>query len=178
MKEFMQTLYTVADNAFLSVQFNPQYVKQYRLIGFDNKVGALKDTSTAIEGGEVGSAYSMIVAFEIVPVEGFQKSLIEPVNFLLHFQNTASHTACEMTEQPQLFFTPFAQLANAYKFASAVVMFGSLLRGSKYVKDVSWSDVTNLAKPVVDLNNYSQKEFLDLLELAKKLYGKKRKKEE
>lgn len=63
MKEFMQTLYTVADNAFLSVQFNPQYVKEYRLIGFDNKVGALKDTSATIEGGEVGSAYSTIAAF-------------------------------------------------------------------------------------------------------------------
>lgn len=178
MKEFMQTLYTVADNAYLSVQFNAQYVKQYRLIGFDNKVGALKDTTAAIEGGEVSSAYSMIVAFEIVPVEGHQKQLIDPVNFSLRFQNANSHTVCEMNEQPQLFFTPFAQLSNPYKFAGAVIMFGSLLRGSKYVKEVSWSDVINLAKPVVDANNYSQKEFLELAELAKKLYGKKRKKEE
>ncbi|GAA4727850.1 vWA domain-containing protein [Flavisolibacter ginsenosidimutans] len=178
MKEFMQTLYTVADNAFLSVQFNPQYVKQYRLIGFDNKVGALKDTSAVIEGGEVGSAYSMIVAFEIVPVEGYQKSLTDPVNFLLRFQNTANHTACEMSEQPQLFFTPFNQLASPYKFASAVIMFGSLLRGSKYVKDVSWTEILNTAKPAADVNNFSQKEFLELVELAKKLYGKKRKKEE
>lgn len=178
MKEFMQTMYTVADNAFLSVQFNPQYVKEYRLIGFDNKVGAIKDTAATIEGGEVGSAYSMIAAFEIVPVEGYQKSLTDPVNFLLRYQNTNNHTACEMSEQPQLFYTPFNQLSNPYKFASAVVMFGSLLRGSKYVKDVTWTEVTNLAKPAVDANNFSQKEFLELVEMAKKLYGKKRKKEE
>ncbi len=178
MKEFMQTLYTVADNAFLSVQFNPQYVKEYRLIGFDNKVGAIKDTAATIEGGEVGSAYSTIAAFEIVPVEGYQKSLTDPVNFLLRYQNSNSHTACEMAEQPQLFYTPFNQLSNTYKFASAVVMFGSLLRGSKYVKDVTWADITTLAKPAVDPANFSQKEFLQLVELAKKLYGKKRKKEE
>ena len=67
MKEFMQTFYTVADDAYLNVQFNPQYVKEYRLIGFENKMGAIKDTSATIEGGTIGSAYSMLVAFEIVP---------------------------------------------------------------------------------------------------------------
>ena len=178
MKEFMQTLYTVADDAFLSVQFNPKYVKEYRLIGFDNKVGAIRDTAAGIEGGEVGSAFSLLVAFEIVPVEGYQKQLTDPAGYLLRFQNSNNHTVCEMNEQPQLFFTPFNQLSNDYKFASAVIMFGSLLRGSKYVKEATWSDVINVAKPAVDLTNYSQKEFLDLVELAKKLYGKKRKKEE
>lgn len=178
MKEFMQTLYTVADDAFLSVQFNPQYVKEYRLIGFDNKVGAIKDTAATIEGGEIGSAFSMMVAFELVPVEGYQKSLTDPVNFLLRFQNSANHTACEMSDQPQLFYTPFAQVANAYKFASAVIMFGSLLRGSAFVKDITWADITNLAKPIIDPANFSQTEFLSLVEMAKKLYGKKRKKDD
>ena len=178
MKEFMQTLYTVADDAYLSVQFNPQYVKEYRLIGFDNKIGAIKDTAANVEGGEIGSAFSLIVAFEIVPVRDDQKQLTDPANFILRYQNTNNKTACEMSEKPQLFFTPFAQLSNSYKFASSVIMFGSLLRGSKHVKDVSWNDVMNLAKPAADLTNYSQKEFLELVEMAKKLYGKKRKKEE
>jgi Ca-activated chloride channel family protein len=83
-----------------------------------------------------------------------------------------------MNEKPQLFFTPFNQWSNAHKFASAVIMFGSLLRGSKYVKNVSWTDVVNIAKPAADLSNYSQKEFLELVEQAKRLYGKKRKKED
>ncbi|HYO21233.1 MAG TPA: von Willebrand factor type A domain-containing protein [Flavisolibacter sp.] len=178
MKEFMQTLYTVADDAFLSVQFNPKYVKEYRLIGFDNKIGAIKDSAANIEGGEIGSAFSLIVAFEIVPVEGYQKQLTDPANFILRYQNANNNTSCEMSENPQLFFTPFAQLSNSYKFASSLIMFGSLLRGSKHVKDVSWNDVINVAKPAVDMNNYSQKEFLELVEMAKKLYGKKRKKEE
>ena len=81
-----------------------------------------------------------------------------------------------MSEKPELFFTPFAQLQDSYKFASAVIMFGSLLRGSKHVKDVTWNDIMSLAKPSVDATNFSQKEFLELVELAKKLYGKKRKK--
>jgi len=176
MQEFMQTLYTVADDAYLSVQFNPQYVKEYRLIGFDNKIGAIKDNSADVEGGEISSAFSMVVAFEIVPVAGYQKQITDPANFSLRFHNTSNNTSCEMSEKPELFFTPFAQLQNSYKFASAVIMFGSLLRGSKHVKDITWNDIMNLAKPSVDATNFSQKEFLELVELAKKLYGKKRKK--
>jgi Ca-activated chloride channel family protein len=67
LKEFMQTLFSVADDAYLTVKFNDAYVKDYRLIGFDNKYGAIRDTTARIEGGEIGSAYSILVAFEVVP---------------------------------------------------------------------------------------------------------------
>ncbi len=178
LKEFMQTLYTVADDAFLSVQFNPQFVKEYRLIGFDNKVGAIRDAKANIEGGEVGPAYSSIAAFEIVPVEGYLKEITQPVNFSLRFKNKDAQALSEITERPQVSFIPFNQLTNANKFASAVIMFGSLLRGSKFVKGITWAEVLDVAKPAVDMTNYSQKEFLSLVEQARKLYGKKRKKDE
>ena len=97
---------------------------------------------------------------------------------MLRFKNSSNNTSCEMIEQPKLFFTPFNQLANSHKFASAVIMFGSLLRNSRFVKDITWNDILDIARPVADLKNYSQKEFLELVEQAKKLYGKKRKKEE
>src|SRR6185369_12862119 len=63
MREFTQTLYAVADNVYMNVEFNPDYVKEYRLIGFDNKVGAINDSSSVIEGGEIGSGHSIIAAF-------------------------------------------------------------------------------------------------------------------
>jgi Ca-activated chloride channel family protein len=178
LKEFLQTIHTVADDAFLTIRFNPKYVKEYRLIGFDNKVGAINDTAANLEGGEIGPGYSMLTAFEIVPAENLQSQVSDPVQFSLHYKNSGVHTQCEMTEQPQLFFTPFNQLSDAQKFASAVIMFGSLLRYSKHVKNISWNEVLTIAKPAVDLHNFSQVEFLQLVELAKKLYGKKRKKEE
>ncbi len=49
LKEFVQILYTVADDVYLNVHFDPAYIKEYRLIGFDNKVGAIKDSSAIIE---------------------------------------------------------------------------------------------------------------------------------
>ena len=67
MKEFTQTLYTIADDAHMHVTFDPSLVRQYRLIGFDNKVGALADSTAEVEGGEIGSGQAITVAFEIEP---------------------------------------------------------------------------------------------------------------
>jgi Ca-activated chloride channel family protein len=52
VKELTQTLYTVADDAYLNIQFNSNLVSEYRLIGYDNKLKALADTLSEVEGGE------------------------------------------------------------------------------------------------------------------------------
>lgn len=183
LTEYMQTLYTVADDAYLDVQFNPDYVKQYRVIGFDNKVGAIKDMEATIEGGDIGSGYSTLIAFEITPAQNV-KWVSEnnfrnaPVNFNLRYRLPSDTSGVlHLTETPEIYFTPFKDLPEFYKFASAVVMFGSLLRKSKFVKDVSWNDVLEIADASAASDNYSQKEFVSLVQKAKKIYSKKRKKE-
>lgn len=178
LKEYLQTVYTVADDAYLTVRFDPKYVKEYRLIGFENKVGAISDTTANLEGGDVGSAYSVMAAFELVAAGDLQREPTEPVQFSLRYKDPADHTQWETVEQPSLSFTPFQQLAAEQKFASAVILFGSLLRASKYVKNISWNDLLELGKTCVNKKDYAQTEFLSLAEQAKKLYGKKRKKEE
>ncbi|RYZ81652.1 MAG: VWA domain-containing protein, partial [Proteobacteria bacterium] len=67
VKEFTQNVYSVADDASLNIHFDEDYVKEYRLIGFDNKLKALSDSIMEIEGGEVGSGHSMLSVVEIVP---------------------------------------------------------------------------------------------------------------
>lgn len=178
LKEYMQTLYTVADDVYLTVRFDPKYVKSYRLIGFDNKVGAISDVTADLEGGEISPAYSVLAAFEIEPAGDLKKEAFDPVQFLLRYKIPGDHQQCEIAEQPRLTHTPFQQLSNAQKFATDVIIFGSLLRNSKHVKNLSWNDVLELGKTCVDKGDYSQTEFLTLVEQAKKLYGKKRKKEE
>ncbi len=69
VKELTQTFYAVADDVFMNVQFNPGMVKQYRLMGFDNKKDALADSSNDLEGGEIGSGNSALAIFEIVPTQ-------------------------------------------------------------------------------------------------------------
>jgi len=182
LTEYMQTLYTVADDAYLDLQFDPDYVKQYRVIGFDNKVGAIKDAQATIEGGNIGSGYSTLIAFEITPTQRTKmmnenKLPIQPVSFDLKYKfPTDTAHIFHLNETPEIYFTPFKDLPKCHQFASSVIMFGSLLRKSKFIKDISWNEVQEIATTSAASDNYSQKEFVSLVQIAKTIYGKKTKK--
>jgi Ca-activated chloride channel family protein len=179
LKEFTQTLYSVADDAYLNVGFDPAYVKEYRLIGFDNKVGAIKDTQAIIEGGDIGPAYSSLVAFEIVPSDKAMATMLagsayQPVRFSLQYRLPAQLKSSLFTSIPEMKFVPFLQAAVSYRFAASVILFGELLRGSKFVKDTNWSNVLQMAAASADMQNFSQREFLALVQQAKMIYSKKK----
>jgi Ca-activated chloride channel family protein len=182
LKEFTKTLYAVADNAYMNVDFNPEYVKEYRLIGFDNKVGALRDTLSVIEGGEIGSGHSMMAMFEIVPTEinkgaikdNFMTGKFAEIKLKYHLPN--DNKECNFSHQSLFEFIPLSDLDKSYHFSSAVAMFGSLLRSSSFVKEISWNDIVSLAESSSGKDDLLQKEFLQLVQEAKKLYSKVKKK--
>jgi Ca-activated chloride channel family protein len=177
LKEFLQTLYTVADDVYLTLNFNPRYVKEYRLIGFDNKVGAIKDTSATIEGGEISSAFSLLVAIEIVPLgESDLTKPVYPAAYTLQYKVPKDERILEEAKADPVSFTPFNELDRSYRFASSVMLFGLLLRESKYVKQGgAWNELIQLANASADMQNIAQTEFLSLIEQAKLHYGKKKK---
>lgn len=182
LKEFTQTLYAIADNAYMNVDFNPEYVKEYRLVGFDNKVGALRDTLAVIEGGEIGSGHSMIAMFEIVPTEinkgaikdNFMTGKFAEVKLKYHLPNDTRE--CNFSYKSLFDFIPFNELDKCYQFSSAVAMFGSLLRTSSFVKNIGWNDIVSLAESSSGKDDLLQKEFLKLVQQAKTLYTKVKKK--
>jgi Ca-activated chloride channel homolog len=180
MQEFTQTVYAVADDAYLDLNFNPAIVKSYRLIGFDNKLQALSDSSKGIQGGEIGSGHSLLAMFELNPTsqnldflhvgkKGFART---ELHYKLPGDTVARKTGYDFP------FTPiaFGELPPTYRFASAVAMFGGILKKSQFMKDVSWDDVNQIASQSFDPNDVSQKEFIDLIDKAKKLYAKQKKK--
>ncbi len=182
LKEFTQTLYAVADNVYMDVVFNPEYVKEYRLIGFDNKVGALRDSSSAIEGGEIGSGHSMLALFEIVPTE-INKGAIKD-NFTigkfaeinLKYQHPNSEKTSTFNYTSRFDFTPFEELGKCHQFSASVAMFGALLRNSPFIKNIGWNDIISLAQASSGSNDLLQKEFVTLVQQAKTLYSKVKKK--
>lgn len=176
LKEFTQTLYAVADDAYLNIEFNPNYVKQYRLIGFDNKAGALSDTLAVIEGGEIGSGYSMMGIFEIEPAERTDTVMIERLAQLKLRYNLPQDTVTkEFVYNSYYNYEPFDKIEQCYRFSAAVAMFGTLLRGSSMSKNLNWNDLVNLAVSTADMEDINQKEFVNLVQQAKGLYGKKKK---
>ncbi len=182
--EFAGTLYAVADDVLLNVDFNPDYVKEYRLIGFDNKVEALRDSLSVIEGGEIGSGQSMIAAFEIVPTELSEK-IIEgnyaAGNFSylkLQYQlPELKDSICgNFNFTSPLIFIPFDKLDTSYRFSATVIMFGSLLRSSSFTKKVSWNELITFAENSSAKDSPVQKEFIGLIQQAKNIYSKGKKK--
>jgi len=179
VKEFTQTLYTVADDAYLNIKFNPKLVKEYRLIGFDNKKKALADTMSEVEGGEIGSGHSMLALFELVPAISdsdfySEKDLLARVD--IHYTLPNDSVGRHSHYNALYRFSAFDDLPNCYRFASAVAMYASLLKRSKSIRRISWSDVIILANESYNPNDYLQKEFVGMVEKAKKIYAKSRKK--
>jgi Ca-activated chloride channel family protein len=182
LKEFTRTLYSVADNVYMNVEFNPDYVKEYRLIGFDNKVGALRDSLSVIEGGEIGSGHSMIALFEIVPTE-INKVAVKNntaagkfANINVQYQKPGNANQQHFNITSRFEFIPFNNMDKCYHFSAAVAMFGSILRSSLYIKNTGWNDIISLAQASSGSNDLMQKEFVALVNRAKALYSKNKKK--
>lgn len=179
LKEFTQTMYAVADDVYLNVKFNPVFVKQYRLIGFDNKVGALTDSLAAIEGGEIGSANNTMVVFELAPTPFYEnekeKSLpgqhLATVEMI--YKIPRDTTVYQFTTASPYDLIPFENTDKRIQFSTAVALFGSLLRESAFIKSSSWNEVYSLAAAAHNPDDKPQAEFLTLVQAAKNIYSKK-----
>lgn len=181
VKEVTQTFFAVANDVFLNVHFNPEIIKQYRLIGFDNKKDAIADTTGNLDGGEVGSGNNVMAIFEVVPQSSdtFSPALAvkDPIagvslNYSLN-NNTRVHK--ELKYDCMDNYEEFAEIDKDYRLAAAIAMFGMRLRQSNYLQKTDWKDIERIALQAYNPKDYLQSEFIRLLEIAKKIYPKKKK---
>lgn len=184
VKELTQTLYTAADDVYMNVDFNPELVKSYRLIGFDNKRIALADSGSVLEGGEIGSGHSVIAVFELVPAQAnittagstdLQKNI---ASVGIHYKLPGTKLSRFATYQCPFKYQAFNESASFVRFTTAVTLFGALLRKSEHVKNYGWSDLVAITQNAVDTSDKMQKEFFDLVVKAQNIYepAKKKKK--
>lgn len=178
VKELTQTLYSVADDASLNINFNNEYVKEYRLIGFNNKLKALTDSIMEVEGGEVGSGHSSMILFEILPSEKLL-NLTNPVDEHIAFVNINYRLPQDTIRKVSDFnvrcnYKQFSLQPACIRFATSVAMFGSLLKESPYTRKISWNETIMYATEAYDRNDAVQKEFISIIEKAKKIYSKRK----
>lgn len=178
VKELTQTLYTVANDVTMNVNFNPAMVKEYRLIGYDNKKNAITDSTSILEGGEIGSGSGITAVFEIIPGKKDSTSfdhlsrdtIVEiKLNYRLPDDSTQNTYNYACTNN----YKEVKNINNDLKFATSLTMFGLMLKNSKYGGNISWIDIEKIAKESVDTNDYLQNEFLSIVENARKIYAKK-----
>lgn len=182
ISEFSKTMYAVANDASVNVYFNPYYVKKYRLIGFDNRKELLENSLPELEGGEVGSGHSLMAVFEIEPVDAMYDSIMRnnpDVNIAqlqLHYKMPQSGKQVSANFPVSNNFENFKNCDSSIRFAASVIMFGGLLKQSELWEQLNWDDILKIARNAATENDFSQKEFITLVEKAKVIYEPYKKK--
>lgn len=190
VEEFFQTIYAVAEDVVMKVQFNHHWVSDYRLIGFDNKKTTDEKfiTSDELEGGEVGSGHSVMAVFEMkmrdkdnTDFAGLLKDdILACID--INYKKPADSVRYAEAFTADLQNNDRSVSEKEYQFANCVLMFASLLRQSGFIGELEWSYLLSSTKQSVDPANKLQAEFLQLVQQAMKLYKdpkkKKKKKEE
>ncbi len=175
IKELTQTFYAVADDVSLNVSFNAAMVKEYRLLGFDNKKDAFLDASSELDGGDLGSGNSTLAIFQITPTD-LNKLTDDFAQADKIAELQLNYTDFNDTlQQHANFEVPFnfkllSEVDKEYKFASALSLFGLLLKKSKYIGAGSWLLVKSLAENSADKTIFLEAQFLNLINKAQSIY--------
>lgn len=181
VQELTQTFYAVANDVLMNVQFNASMVKEYRLVGFDNKRDAIADETNDLEGGEIGSGNSTLAVFEIVPTEQnlhSNKAGVEEAiaHLQLKYSSLSDSSMLKIEHTVPNNYLPFESIHKDLQFATVVSMLALKLKQSSYINGIDWLTINLLAQKVVNKNDYLQNEFLKLLEKVPKIYPEKKNK--
>ncbi len=175
------TLITVAKDVKIQVEFNPQYVSGYRLVGYENRLLRNEDFhNDKVDAGEIGAGHTVTALYEIIPGEGGGQTLKyqqagEPVGSTelltvsLRYKAPNGDTS-KLMEHPVEADSYHQEMSDNLQFASAVAEFGMVLRDSENKGKASLEHVMELAEPCVkaDSDGY-RKEFLQLVQQAEEM---------
>ncbi|MGN6818601.1 MAG: vWA domain-containing protein [Sphingomonas sp.] len=161
--ELSATMVTIAKDVKVQVEFNPAAVKQYRLIGYENRALAEEDfDNDAVDAGDMGAGHQVTALYEVVPAAGagWLPDRRYPANVATAPAGTGSELcfvklryklpeggASKLISRP----VPAVMLRDAtaprgdMAFVTAVAAFGQKLRGDKYLGSYSFADIQRLA---------------------------------
>jgi Ca-activated chloride channel family protein len=188
VQEFGGTLFTVAKDVKIQVEFNPARVQSYRLLGYENRTLAREDfADDRKDAGELGSGHSVTALYEIVPVGAtpvavgddsltYQDVSLRPgarrsgelMTVRLRYKDPQGATS-RLLEQP-VRDRSGGTASEDMRFASAVAAFALLLHDSEHRGQASYDQVLSLARGARgdDPQGY-RGEFIGLVESARTL---------
>lgn len=185
------TLYTIAKDVKIQVEFNPAKVAGYRLIGYENRLLADRDfNDDTKDAGEIGAGHSVTALYEIVPAgQKVDNGGIELK--YSKYEPTGTNFGSEMATVKLRYKEPdgdesklltMGVLDNArsvesasenLKFAAAVAQFGLVLRDSRYKGSSNFSSVIQLANNALGVDARERRtEFLDMVNRAGSISGR------
>ena len=184
------TLFTIAKDVKLQLEFNPAKVKAYRLIGYENRMLRKEDfADDTKDAGELGAGHTVTALYEVIPYGS--KEEIPGTDELKYQNNKISPKAFKnkeiltlklrykepSAEKSQLIVHPLlddsvvlARTSDNFKFSAAVAAFGMMLRDSEFKGDASYESVLELARDGKGEDRFGYRaEFIQLVERCRLL---------
>lgn len=196
VNEFGGTLFAIAKDVKLQLEFNPAKVAGYRLIGYENRMLNKEDfNDDKKDAGELGSGHTVTALYEIIPAGVFSDFLknVDPLKYAKSFKKLSPgvftdelltvkfrYKSPEKNNSDLIVHTvkdagmAFGQTSDNFRFATAVADFAMLLRGSEYKGTGTYSQVLAIANNALgkDEEGY-RKEFIGLVKVAEALTNSK-----
>jgi len=189
VEEAGSTLFTIAKDVKLQVEFNPALVSEYRLIGYETRALNREDfNNDKVDAGDIGAGHTVTALYEITPVNSEAKLVDD-----LRYGNNQASFAGDANEYGFLkirYKLPDSDTSNLItrpietadetryttrtikdaQFAASVAAFGQLLRGGQYTGDYSYDDLIKLANDAKGKDEFGYRaEFINLVRLAKSI---------
>ncbi|WP_108804341.1 VWA domain-containing protein [Aquimarina sp. Aq107] len=179
-KEFGGTLYTIAKDVKIQVEFNPGKVQAYRLIGYENRLLADEDfVDDTKDAGELGSGHTVTALYEIIPV-GVKSNYIkstpdlkytdtkitknygdELLTVKFRYKKPQGNKSIEMVH---ILKTDKKQVSKDFNFAASVAWFGMKIRKSRYITNKNINDIITMAEENRSLDRQGYRaEFIRLM---------------
>jgi len=162
------TLQVIARDVKIQVDFDPEVVRSYRLLGYENRdVDDDKFRDDKEDGGEIGSGHSVTALYEIKFQDNVDKDKLGTI-FIRH-KDPDSDEVTEISRDIRrgMFHEHFTDASNSFKLAAAAAEFSEILRKSYWAKDSSLDKVLDLAREVYNADNENA-DILELLNLITK----------
>jgi len=188
-KEFKGSMFAIAKDVKIQIEFNPKQVQSYRLIGYENRKLRPEDfKNDAIDAGELGSNHTVTALYEIIPV-GVKSDYLnvqpddlkytktettssnytnELATIKFRYKKPDGDKSIEMVQVIENKSAAMEKASDDMKFSTAVAWFGLKLRDSKLIADKSSEEIVKLAKQgnSNDPEGYKA-EFIRLVETSK-----------
>jgi Ca-activated chloride channel family protein len=165
------TLETIAKDAKIQVDFNPNTVRAYRLIGYEKRAIADQDfRNNAVDAGEVGAGHSVTALYEVSlnPESNDDAAIVR-----IRYEDPDTHAVTEQSKaiKGQDFQSDFYRMSPRFQLTASVAQFAEILRGNEWAKNAKMRDVLNVMRNVQSQLPYDQdvNEFTYLVEQAMRL---------
>jgi len=163
VSEFGGTLFTIAKDVKFQLEFNPKHVKEYRLVGYENRLLNEEDfEDDKKDAGEMGAGHTVTALYEIVPASKatktgplkYQHSQLsdeamnsnELVTLKLRYKEPDGYKSSLLEQVVMNAPIQSSKTSDNFRFSASVAQFGMLLRDSEFKGTSNWESTLSLAK--------------------------------